>query len=86
MGVHLDAMGESIWVTYLYSICGFYNLATRTLTMALEDPRGSAINEPKELTYLQRSQWLTLRSIAAEWTLSVGLNENDISLSILFRN
>jgi hypothetical protein len=45
---------ESIWTTYLYSIYNFYNLATRTPTTALEDPRGSAINGTKELTYLQR--------------------------------
>jgi len=31
-------------------------------------------------------QRLTLRSIATEWMLSVGLNENDISLSNLRRN
>jgi len=53
--------------------------------MALEDPRGSARNELKELMRLQWLQWLTSRSIATEWMLSVE-HENDFSLSNLRRN
>jgi len=35
---------------------------------------------------VQWFQWLTLRSAATEWILSVELNEYDFSLSILRRN
>ena len=50
MRVDVDASGEIIKSPYLYSICSFCNPVSKVLAVALEDPRGSAINEPKELT------------------------------------
>ena len=50
------------------------------------DPRGTARNGIQNLTTLQWLQWLTMRSIATEWMLSVDPNENVSSLSSLFRS
>ena len=54
--------------------------------MVLGDPRGSARNQVQNLTSSQLPQWLTMRSIATEWMVSVDLNENVCSLSSLVRN
>jgi hypothetical protein len=54
--------------------------------VVLEDPRGSARNKLQESTSLKWLQWLTLRSAATEYMLSVELNENDFSLSNLRSN
>jgi hypothetical protein len=66
MWVDVDANVEIIEPTYLYSICSFYNPATKVLAVALGDPRGSAINEPKKLSNMEWLEWLALRSIATE--------------------
>jgi hypothetical protein len=54
--------------------------------VVLEGPRGSARNEFQDLTILRLLQWLTMRTIATEWMLSVELNENGFSFSSLCRN
>ncbi len=62
--------------THQWTICSFYNLAKGASTAALEDPRGSAINEPKELTRLQWLPWLTLRASQRNGCLKSGTKKS----------
>jgi hypothetical protein len=48
--VHVHEKCESIRIAYLYAVCNVYILSKRARTVVLEDRRGSARNELRELT------------------------------------